>query len=223
MEKQLPLNKKKFGEGGFLYEKILNNKLKEYDLQDINHKTGGSSSTSVDGILTLGGVDYHLEIKQSRRSMMGQIEIHYINDIWQVSEKSKLNYPCTAKHVMDNFIEKVNEKWKKPSGDYDIDLEMGNVYMKFDNVNPIKDHYFKDRNTPYIQIGKSGLYHMGEDKGFLGVPELNGTMQFRARTKYRKTNKITGKKIYGHLVLFELLDHDKSDIDLEHDMDILIR
>jgi hypothetical protein len=202
--------------GGFDYEHSVNAKLKQHGLQPENVKSAGSSADAPDGSIHAGGKHHNLEIKKDKGAMMGQLELKHSDEKgWHISDRSKTKYPKTAAHIEKHFLPDVNKKWKKPSGDYDTDLKMGNVYKDHPNTDPIKDHYGKDRKTPYMQIGKSGLHHTGSDEGRLGVPELNGKTQFRARMKYRGTNKKTGKKEYGSLVTFNLKDHKPSSVDID--------
>lgn len=61
---------------------------------------------------------------------------------------------------------------------------------------------------------------MHHDAGNMGTSELKGDTQFRARMKYRKTDKVTGKKHYGALVVMSLKNHNPehhSAVNLEHD------
>ena len=105
----------------------------------------------------------------------------------------------------------------RPSGDYHKDKkEHGNIYHHVKGTHAIKDHYGKDRKTPYIQIGGSGLHHTDKDHGKLGTKSLNGDTQYRMRVKYHGKNKKTGKVNYSHTVVLGLKNHKKSHVDLDH-------
>lgn len=208
------LNEKR-AQGGFDYEDKINSILKKRGLQHPEHKSAGSSADAPDGVMHVNNKSHNLEIKASKGAMMGQLELHYDGKKWHVSDRSKQKYPATAAHVEKHFIPEINKKWGKPTGDYDKDLKMGNVYHVVKGTQAIRDHYGKDRKTPYMQIGGSGLHHMHSDVAKMGTKQLNGDTQFRARMKYRATDKKTGKKKYGALVVFSLKNHKKSDVDLE--------
>jgi hypothetical protein len=203
--------------GGFDYEKTVNDKLKKAGKADKDSTTAGSSADAPDAKFTHNGKSHNLEIKQNHKAMYGQIELHHNGKEWDVSERSKKKYPETHKAIHDSgFLKKVNKQWDKPTGDYDKDLKMGNVYHDHHNADPIKSHYGKDRKTDYIQIGGGhGFYHTGKDSAKLGSPELEGKTQFRARMKYRGTDKKTGKKKYGATVVMGLKDAPKSHHDLD--------
>lgn len=205
------------GQGGRDYEVKVNDRLKKYGMTDKNATTAGSSADAPDATFTHKGVKHNLEIKADHKAMFGQLELKHDGEKWDLSPRSKAKYPATAEAILaTGFLKKINQKWKDPSGDYDTDLQMGNVYHDHHDAEPIKAHYGTDRKTNYIQIGGGhGFYHTGEDAAGLGSPELEGKTQLRARMKYRGTDK-TGKKKYGALVVFGLKDADKS----HHNLDV---
>jgi hypothetical protein len=208
------------GQGGFDYEKTVNDKLKKHGKADKGSKTAGSSADAPDAKFKHDGKEHNLEIKKDHKAMFGQIELHHDGKKWDISDNSKKKYPHTAKAITDTgFLHKVNKQWKKPSGDYNKDLQMGNVYHTHDDAEPIKHHYGKDRKTDYIQVGGHGFYHTGKDEAKLGSPELHGKTQLRARMKNRGTDKKTGKTKYGALVVMGLKDADKS----HHDLDAKVK
>lgn len=206
------------GQGGRDYEVAINDRLKKHGKADKDAKTAGSSADAPDAKFKHNGQEHALEIKADHKAMFGQIELKHDKEKgWDISPRSKTKYPKTAEAIYaTGFIKKINSKWKDPTGDYDEDLKMGNVYHDHHDAEPIKAHYGQDRKTNYIQIGGGhGFYHTGEDPAGLGSPELEGKTQLRARMKYRGTAK-DGKKKYGALVVMSLKDAEKS----HHDLDV---
>jgi hypothetical protein len=203
--------------GGFDYEKQINDRLKKMGKADPDSGTAGSSADAPDAKFTHNGKEHNLEIKQNSKAMYGQIELKHDGKGWDISERSKKKYPETHKAIAaSGFLKKINKQWAEPTGDYDEDLKMGNVYHDHPDAEPIKAHYGKDRKTDYIQIGGGhGFYHTGNDAAKLGSPELEGKTQFRARMKYRGTDKKTGKKKYGALIVMGLKDAEKSHHNLD--------
>jgi hypothetical protein len=213
--------KEAYAKGGFDYEDHVNNTLQKHSLQPKGQKSAGSSGSDADGTIHASGKHHNLEIKKDKDAMMGQVELHHDGKKWHVSANAKKNNPATAAHVEKHFLPHVNKHWGKPSGDYHTDLKMGNVYHTVKGTQPIRDHYGKDRKTPYMQIGGSGLHHTSSDKGKIGTKPLNGNTQFRARFKARGTDKATGKRKYGALVVLSLKDHQPTHVDLDkHAKDI---
>ena len=201
----------KHAKGGFDYEDTINDILKKSGHQDPNTKSAGASAEAPDGKIG----DHHLEIKKDKNAMMGQIGLHHDGKSWLVKPKSKSKYPKTAEHIEKHIIPHMNKNVGKPSGDYEKDrVEHGNYYKTIKGTDAIRDHYGKDRKTPYMQIGGSGLHHMDNDHGGHGTPELNGNTQFRVRVKYHGKNK-EGKVHYSHTALFGLKDHKPSHVDIE--------
>lgn len=216
LEKRTAINEA-VGQGGRDYEVKVNDKLKKHGRAELDSKTAGSSADAPDATFTHNGQKHALEIKADHKAMFGQIELKHDKEKgWDISERSKKKYPKTAAAIYaTGFIKKVNSTWKNPTGDYDEDLKMGNVYHNHHDSEPIKAHYGQDRKTNYIQIGGGhGFYHTGNDAAGLGSPELEGKTQLRARMKYRGTDK-SGKKKYGALVVMSLKDAEKSHHDLD--------
>jgi hypothetical protein len=182
--------------------------------------TAGSSADAPDAKFTHDGEEHHLEVKQNSKAMFGQIELHHDGKKWDISERSKKKYPAThAAIAATGFLSKINKQWDKPTGDYDTDLQKGNVYHTHHDAEPIKSHYGTDRKTNYIQIGGGhGFYHTGNDAAGLGSPELEGKATLRARMKYRGTDRKTGKKKYGALIVMGLKDAEKSHHNLDESL-----
>lgn len=208
--------------GGFDYEDKVNNTLKKHKLQSASQKSAGASADAPDGTIHASGKHHNLEIKKDHKAMMGQIGMHHDGKSWHVKPASKKKYPATAKHIEKHMIPHMNKHIGKPSGDYQKDRkEHGNLYHTVKGTDAIKDHYGKDRKTPYIQIGGSGLHHTDKDHGKIGTKALNGDTQYRMRVKYHGTNKKTGKVNYSHTVLFNLKNHKASHVDIDkHSADI---
>ena len=212
----------KFAEGGFNYENQVADKLKKHGIMDKSTKTAGSSGDAPDAHMNIGGKRHSLEFKKDKCAMFGQLELHHSDEKGQhVSPRAAAKYPATANHpAVKAFVKHVNEKWGKPSGDYDTDLKMGNVYHEHKDASPIAAHYHEDRKTPYVQVGGGhGLYHFHKDEGNIGTPQLSGKTQLRARMKYRGTDKKTGQKKYGSLMVMSLKgDVPKSKVNLDADV-----
>lgn len=212
--------KEKYASGGFDYETEINDKLKKHGKTDPDAKTAGSSGDAPDAKFSHNGEDHFLEVKKDKNAMYGQIELKHDGQKWHISDKSKAKYPETAKSIeATGFLHKVNKQWGKPSGDYEKDLQLGNVYHTHPDAEPIKAHYGKDRKTNYMQIGGGhGFYHTGEDKAGLGSPELDGKTQLRARMKARGRDA-EGKRTYGALIVMGLKEPSKS----HHNLDVAVQ
>lgn len=205
--------------GGFNYENEVADKLKSKGMMDKETKTAGSAGDAPDAHMNVKGTKHNLEVKKDKNAMFGQLELHHNDEKgWHVSPRAAAKYPATASHpAVHQFLKKVNSQWHKPSGDYDQDLKMGNVYHTHGDTSPIAAHYHHDRKTPYVQVGGGhGLYHFEHDKGDVGTHEFTGQTQLRARMKYRGTDPKTGKKKYGALMVMSHkgnLDHSSVNID----------
>ena len=211
----------KFAEGGFNYENQVANKLKKHGIMDKSTKTAGSSGDAPDAHMNINGKRHSLEVKKDKGAMFGQLELHHSDEKgWHVSPRAAAKYPATANHpAVKSFVKEVNKRWGKPSGNYETDLKMGNVYHEHENASPIAAHYHEDRKTPYVQIGGGhGLYHFSKDEAHLGTKQLSGHTQLRARMKARSRDK-SGKRTYGSLIVMSLKgDVPKSHLNLDSDV-----
>lgn len=191
-----------YAKAGFEYETKIANILKVKGMMPKNAKTAGSSGSAADA--TINGCS--LEIKLNKSAGFGQAELKYVSNIvkgkevgeWQFSPLTQKKYPATVKVLTDaGMLDRVKAEWGAPTGDYSTDLKaMGNKYIRNLPTNTIAAHYAKDRNTPYIQVGGSGLYKLtANDPCKLGVPIFKPTVYARARVKYRTSTS------YGFLVM----------------------
>jgi hypothetical protein len=207
----------KYAKGGFDYEEKVNKHLQKHGAQKKGAASAGASADAPDGSIHSGGKTHNLEIKKDSKAMMGQIGLHHDGKSWGVKASAKRKYPATAKHVEKHLIPHMNKNIGKPSGDYQKDRkEHGNLYHKVEGTHAIRDHYGKDRKTPYIHIGGSGVHHTDADHGKMGTKALNGDTQYRMRVKYHGTNKKTGKVNYSHTAVLNIQNHKKSHIDLDN-------
>ena len=207
----------KHAKGGFDYEDKVNNHLQKHGAQKKGEKSAGASADAPDGSIHANGHKHNLEIKKDHNAMMGQVGLHHDGKTWGVKSSAKKKYPATTNHIEKHLIPHMNKQIGKPSGDYETDRkEHGNIYHHVDGTAAIKDHYGKDRNTPYIQIGGSGLHHTDKDHGKVGTKPLNGDTQYRMRVKRHSKNKNTGKVSYSHTAVLSIRNHKASHIDLDN-------
>jgi hypothetical protein len=212
--------------GGFEYEAVIASILKENGLMDPNATTAGSSADDPDAyIYSASGKEISIEIKKDKGAFFGQAELKYINKQWQLSENTKRKYPNTAKQMetvtvtsdgktYSSLIDFVNKNWPAPHGkNYEVDLKrLGNLYAEFPTAS-VGEHYAKDRKTPYIQIGKAGLFHFERDVLKLGTSKFSAKIQARSRVKYRS------KTSYGFLIALSIKGSvTASLIDIEKDI-----
>jgi hypothetical protein len=212
--------------GGFEYEAVIASILKENGLMDPNATTAGSSADDPDAyIYSASGKEISIEIKKDKGAFFGQAELKYVNKQWQLSENTKRKYPNTAKQMetvtvtsdgktYSSLIDFVNKNWPAPHGkNYEVDLKrLGNLYAEFPTAS-VGEHYAKDRKTPYIQIGKAGLFHFERDVLKLGTSKFSAKIQARSRVKYRS------KTSYGFLIALSIKGSvTASLIDIEKDI-----
>ena len=84
--------------------------------------------------------------------------------------------------------------------------------------NALSDHYAK-KGTYYIQVGKSGFYHLKKDVAKLGTPKFDATLKLRIRIKRRTSRELNG---YGFLTALKIdKKSSKSKFDLDTDLEFL--
>jgi hypothetical protein len=132
-----------------------------------------------------------------------------------------MNYKKTAIEDYLDFLQENNPLFKErklpfmiPVTIWDQAKDMGllsnlNHFVEY-NTDFIKTHY-TSKNVNYIQIGNTGLYHLGKNPLDLNIPELHGDINIEIRlcrsgSKKRDINGTTMKvaganyRIQGRLV-----------------------
>ena len=156
----------------------------------------------------------------------GQKELIWSSDkLWSWSLGKNKTEDATVKlfkglKIIENYIDKDFEprryskkksmKAKKKSiyedvtvEDYKYDLK----HMEKPNI-PIPLNtlfkYYAIKNCFYIQIEKSGFYHLQEDKFTLGTKQFDGKISLRLRAKYRGSRKNISKKPWDYGLLAKI-------------------
>jgi hypothetical protein len=213
---------------GMIYENKINKLLKDNGIQKKNFQGAGSDSNAPDAEITIGGVDYKVEVKLDLKVDFGQGSLDYDlkKDKWILS-----GAPTASGQAMRDFLEKVgvpklvNKAWgpKGPPRKFtvplknftkaDVDYDYKNFKDTFVNVpsDAISD-YYASKKTYYIQIGKFGLYYMGKDVAKLGVPEFKPQIRLRIRLKRGGSFPIYN---YRFSTALQVKSLPKSNMDLE--------
>ena len=222
--------KKLFGMGktnlGFEYEKKIIKILKKEKLIPEDKKiTGGSDKADL--VVNYGGNKIIIELKNKDQGAdYGQKELIWSSDkLWSWSLGKNKTEDATVKlfkglKIIENYIDKdfkprryskkKSMKAKKKSiyedvtvEDYKYDLK----HMEKPNI-PIPLNtlfkYYAIKNCFYIQIEKSGFYHLQEDKFKLGTKQFDGKISLRLRAKYRGSRKNISKKPWDYGLLAKI-------------------
>jgi hypothetical protein len=184
---------------GFLYETKVNNNLKSMDLLTPGFIPAGADSNAPDAKMRYKGKDYKVEIKLDTKVDFGQGSLDYDikNSKWILGGAK-----TPAADQMREFLESigvldiVNRKWGPkgpprkftiPSKQFektDVDHDYKNFKDEFVYIpNNAVTNYYNNKDTYYIQIGKSGFYYLGKDPADLGLPEFNLKLKLRIRLK----------------------------------------
>jgi hypothetical protein len=73
--------------------------------------------------------------------------------------------------------------------------------------------YYENKNCYYIQIEKSGFYHLESDIFNLGTPRYDGKIGLRLRTKTRSSKKIYMYGLLGKIALLEKPTPSRFDLE----------
>jgi hypothetical protein len=151
------------------------------------------------------------ETKAGKTAAFGQATIAYHPDKggWHIPDSTREKRPGYCKHIESTgIIDHMNEH-HHPEG-----LKVGgplakNVTFHHDNLDPAKA-YLQDHHVDVLQVGGHGTYKVGEkDKTGHGLPEIEGTGQWRVRQKTADPHKRT--------VQFMVKHAKKSHVDLDND------
>lgn len=225
---------------GFEYEDKILDILKAKKLVPQNKKkTGGSDKADL--IVNFKNSEIITELKDKNKGAdYGQKELNWDPvKLWSWSLGKNKKEDATVKlfrglkiienHIDKNYIprkysKKKNNKDKIKSIYEDVTVEDYHYDLKNMEKNniPIPQEtlfkYYAIKNCFYIQIEKSGFYHLKKDKFNLGTQQFDGQICLRTRAKYRGSKKNIPSKPwdYGLLAKIDLKKKPKpSKFDIE--------
>ena len=211
---------------GFLYEDKIIEILKKKNLipQDTK-RTGGSDKADL--VVNYKGNKIIIELKDKNQGAdYGQKELIWSSDkLWSWSPGKNKTEDATVKlfkglKIIENYIDKdfeprryskkksMKEKIKSiyedvTVEDYKYDLkcmEKPNIPIPLNTL----FKYYAIKNCFYIQIEKSGFYHLQEDKFKLGTKKFDGQISLRLRAKYRGSRENMPKKPWDYGLLAKI-------------------
>ena len=220
---------------GFLYESKINNLLKKYKIQSSSFIGAGSDANAPDAEMVIKGVKYKVEVKLNLRVDFGQGSLDY--DV--KSKKWLLGGANTdSAQQMRDFLNSikvpkiVNEAWGSSGAPRKFTVPLSKFtpadvkhdYAKFTDRFVIVNsdavtNYYASKQTYYIQVGKYGLFYMGEDVAELGVPEFKPILRLRIRLKRGGSNPIYN---YRFTTALQATSLNISNIDLESTKDLTV-
>lgn len=213
---------------GFQYELDLYEILKSQNLTPPNFSPAGGGH-GPDGMFMFRGRPYNFEIKLDQAADYGQVELRYKNGSWDFGGKNEEAKELYRSLGVLDFVQKnwsdggAPRKETVPTKDF-TEEDMKYDYKHFKDafmtipISAMFDHYAK-KGTYYIQVGKSGFYHMKKDIAKLGTSQFNATLKLRIRIKRRTSRKLNG---YGFLTALKIDKRAKpSKFDLDKNLEFL--
>jgi len=186
------------GEGGFIYESTIHNKLKSKKLVPKNFIPAGSDSNAPDAMFIYNGSEHKLELKLDLRADYGQGSLDYIGGNWVLGgakTASAEEMRQLLKGVgIENFANKTwgskgppnkGTKDNKSITKDDVDSDYQRFRDAFLGIQSSALHsYYASKQTYYIQIGGGyGMYYMASNPAGLPVPQFNPVLRIRIRLK----------------------------------------
>jgi hypothetical protein len=223
------------GEGGFIYEAKIHNKLKSKKLVPKNFVPAGSDSNAPDAMFIYNGKDYKLELKLDLKADYGQGSFDYVNGKWVLGGAKTASAEEMRRLLKGVGIEDfANKTWgpKGPpnKGTKDNKLitkeDVASDYSRFkDAFLPIKSSalhsYYGSKSTYYIQIGEYGMYYMSQNPAGLDIPQFNPTLRIRIRLKRGGSDPIYNYRFTTALQIMGKPKH--SNRNLDGNVDFLIQ
>ena len=189
------------GQGGFLYEGRIHQKLKSKNLVPSGFSPAGSNPNAPDCMFTHEGASYPLEVKLNLAADYGQGTLVY-KDGWTLGGAKTV-----AADEMRSILTSVgtvnfaNTQWglrgapnKGVVPNNEITQQMvTDDYRRFTDKflsvpSSALHSYYAAKNTFYIQIGDYGMYYMGGNPAGLPIPQFTPVLRIRIRLKrFRST------------------------------------
>jgi hypothetical protein len=186
---------------GTIYERQLCDKMKAAEVVSESFQPAASDSTAPDIVFqTSKNANEKLEVKLDLKTDFGQGSFNFVNGQW-VLGGARTTAADEMRRILTNADATgiatrewgTETPWRDMPGvggkngtltveqareDYD------NHPDKFISVpTSVVFDYYADKDTHYLQIGGSGLYYMKENPSEMNVPQFNGTLKLRIRTK----------------------------------------
>ena len=204
---------------GFDYEDKIIEKLKLKKIISADKKrTGGSDKADI--IINYKNNEVIIELKNKDQGAdYGQKELTWnSNKLWSWSLGKSKTEDSTVKlfkglNVIENYISKdfiprryskikevniMRSKYENVTvDDYNFDrttMERPNIPIP---LNTLFD-YYKFKKCFYIQIERSGFYHLSMDKFNIGTEQFDGEIELRLRAKYRGSRKNISTKPWDY-------------------------
>lgn len=235
---------------GLIYEQQIHDNLKlhlpeSYTMDNIETRNFSQHGTDIQ--FSKNNIEYHIEVKRDIFAQMGGTSISYQNQEFDVVGNVQDDLKHTIiqqmkfkKQAIDTYLDFMQEhnplfKERKvpfmvPVPVWDKAKELGlltnlNHFIEY-NTDFIKNHYIS-KNVNYIQIGNTGLYHLGSNPLNLNVPELHGDINIEIRLcrsgqKLRDIND-TPTKVAGanYRIQGRLVSINSQNFNLENSQDIV--
>ena len=183
---------------GTIYEARLCNLMKRALVVQSTFNPAGSDQTAPDIVFqTSKNANEKLEVKLNMATDFGQGPLIFKGGAWQLGrvQSAEMRRILTNAGALGLATREwgTTTPWRDTPGvggkngtltaaqareDYDnhpdryVDVPTSTVF-----------NYYADKDTHYLQIGGSGLYYMKENPSEMNVPQFNGTLKLRIRTK----------------------------------------
>ncbi len=181
--------------GGFDYEKRVVDALVHSGYSGEITEPAGASSTGADADMMIQGKRYFVEIKQDAKAQMGGTSLSYGEEGFGLIGSSVATDTTSAiltemnsrQTAVQRLLESVGAEsfpltcdkqiWNRAKED-GLLIPLNAVVKR--NTDFICDHY-TNKGVHYMQIGESGLFHLGENPANLPVPKLEGEINLEVR------------------------------------------
>lgn len=189
--------------GGFKYEQRVVDTLVSTGLSGNITESAGASSIGSDADIVVNGKPYLVEVKQTSKAQMGGTSLAFDGSfratgaaVSTETEEDLCSKMESKKQALQELLDFVGassfpfcckkEVWEEAR-------ERGllipiNSKIKSD-AEFICNHY-RNKGVHYIQIGGSGLFHMGENPANLPVPKLEGDINLEVRAGRSGSRKL---------------------------------
>ena len=222
------------GQRGFLYEGRVFNKLKSKNLVPAGVTPAGPDASKPDAVFKYNNVSYNLEVKLNLETDYGQGTLEYSQGKWGLGGA---NTPEAdeMRNILNSVgaVQFVNNQWGLMGIPYKgtvmneqftpemVRQDYKRFTDKYLNV-PLSSlfNYYAAKNTSYIQIGGYGMYYMGSNPANLPVPQFNGSLRLRIRTKRGGSNPIYNYRFTTALQVTQ--KPSRSIYNIDNNIDFLI-
>lgn len=202
---------------GFEYEQIVLNAINEAGISGDITEAAGASNAIGDADFRIAKKAHLIEVKLNKNAQMGGTSVSYLyngaelkllNDVEPEVTDLIIEAVKGQQKDLDSLLRFFAQEWDPTIISFPLTVPKA-IWTQAQNdgllvnsqiqtdVSKFLAKFYRSKGVNYIQIGKSGLFHLGRNPAKLPVPQLKGNVNLEIRTARSgsRANKSLGCRV----------------------------